>query len=213
MEKQSNQNDQTNFSVPMEQKKEGDGNEVKKRYSVLGVVAAFLLVIILIMFGERLIFDANRILNPVVERDYTNWKNNFGYGNNSAEAPFVSEKMEMAVDISGGPGSSVKVYYPKAEEGRYLMYKLIIHASIIIPLFVLIFGLFYFKKENYSWRPIVIGFLLAGFWLIIHLLGETMNFVMDAYKNIAIYIILIILALLFGVFTFYSQSRYLNKKS
>lgn len=212
MEKQLNQNDQTDFSVSMEQGKEEKGKKVKKRYSVLGVLTAFLLTIILIMFGERLIFDANRILNPVVEKEYTNWKNNFKY-NNSMEVPSVSEGTEMAVDISGGLGSSIKVYYPKSEKNRYLMYELVVHFAIIIPLFVLILGIFYFKKENYYWRPIIIGFLFAGLWLVLHLLGESMNFLMDVYKNIAIYIIFIVLALLFGGFTFYAQSKYLNKRN
>lgn len=220
MKEQNNTTDQTQFSDSAGQARQPETGKSKrsdKKYSILGIITTFILVIIVIMLGERLIFDANRILNPVVEQDYTKWKNNErqqgrGFSYESPELFSPSSGMEMAVDISSGPVSSTKVYYPKSEEGRYLMYELIIHAIIIIPLFVLAFALFYFKKEDNSWRPIVIGFVLAGFWLMLHLLGETMTFVMDAYKNIAIYVILVILAVLFGGLTFYAQSKYAEKK-
>ena len=217
MENQINGNDQTQFSdssnksqKPAEKARTGES-----KYSVLGVITTIILVIIVIMLGERLIFDANRMLNPVVEQDYTNWKNNsqqqqqgYGFSEESPETFSPTRGIEMGVDVSTSPVSSTKVYYPKSEKGRYLMYELIIHAVIIIPLFILAFALFYFKKDNNAWRPIVIGLALAGFWLMLHLLGETTNFVMDAYRNIAIYIILIVLALIFGGLTFYAQSKH-----
>lgn len=211
---QNQNNNQTNLgnvsTSPQNDKKE----PMKKcrKYSILSIIMAIILLIVVIMLGERLIFDANRFLNPVIEQEYTSWKNSPDHGSSySQEAPQVfspSKGMEMAVDTASGPISSTRVYYPRSEESRYTMYKLIIHAAIIIPFFLLVFAFYYFKKENNLWKPILVSLVLAGFWLIFHLLGETASFVMDAYKNIAIYIILIILAALFGGLAFYAQKKH-----
>ena len=92
------------------------------------------------------------------------------------------------------------------------MWKLIIHAAVIIPLFVFAFLLFYIKRKNHQLKPLLISFLVFAFWMMFHLLGETIKFVMDEYKNIAIYVILVVLAGVFGVLAYLTQIKHSKKE-
>lgn len=186
----------------------------KPKYSALSVFMAVVLFGILVMFGERLIFDLNRYINPVIDDEYTQWKNQQsqqsvnmrrGIDTDTLKSP-VSRSYKMTQD-SVSAVSQTKIYYSAAEEGRYLMYKLIIHAALVIPVFVLAFVLFYFKRKKTQLKPLLVCFLCFGFWMIFHLLGETITFVMNEYRNIAIYVILIVLGLVFGGVTYFSQAK------
>ncbi len=88
----------------------------KKHYSALSIFMAMILFGILVMFGERLIFDLNRFLNPVVDGDYTKFMNEQRYNSGQRSYDLDSPKMNMPVrsyemtqDISGGVVSIVKV--------------------------------------------------------------------------------------------------------
>ncbi len=183
----------------------------KPKYSVLSIFMAVVLFGILVMFGERLIFDLNRYINPVVDNEYTQWKNQRnvnvrrGIDYDSPKTP-VRRSFEMTQD-SVSAVSQTQIYYPSKEKGRYLMYKLIIHAAVIIPLFVLAFVLFYYKRKETCLKPLLVSFLCFGFWMIFHLLGETIAFVMNEYRNIAIYVILIVLGIVFASVTYFSQAK------
>jgi len=183
----------------------------KPKYSVLSIFMAVVLFGILVMFGERLIFDLNRYVNPVVDNEYTQWKNQRDYNQrinvdyDSPKTP-VRRSFEMTQD-SVSAVSQTQIYFPAKEKGRYLMYKLIIHAAVIVPLFVLAFVLFYFKRKETKLKPLLISFLCFGFWMIFHLLGETIAFVMNEYKNIAIYVILVVLGIVFASVTYFSQAK------
>ncbi|MEA1925814.1 MAG: hypothetical protein U9M90_01020 [Patescibacteria group bacterium] len=188
----------------------------QKRYSALSVFMAVILFGVVVMFGERLIFDLNRFLNPVIDDDYTKFMNEQQY---SARRSFDldSPKMpirsyELSQDIAGGVVSNTQIYYNTTQKGRYMMYKLIIHAAVIIPIFVFSFMLFYFKRKNYQLRPLLISFVFVAFWLMFHLLGETIDFVMNEYRNVAIYVILIILAVVFGSLAYYTQIKQHSKE-
>lgn len=185
----------------------------QSKYSALSVFMAVILFGILIMFGERSIFDLNRFLNPAVDKEYTTWMNQNQFSNKRAydiDAPKMPVRSyEMAQDYTAI--SSTQVYYGSTERGRYMMYKLIIHAAVIIPIFLFAFVLFYFKKKNHHLRPLLISFLFVAFWLMFHLLGETVEFVMDEYRNVAIYVILFILAVVFGVLAYYTQIKQQKK--
>lgn len=218
----SNQTNQTGNILPGQnnQKTEAFLNKPieidKKKYSGLGIFMAVILFGLLVMFGERIIFDLNRLFNPAIDDEYTNWQNmqqqysqRRGYEYDMPQSALKTpvRSYEMVQDSAvAAPGT--QIYYASQDQGRYMMYKLIIHASVIIPLFVLAFVLFYFKKNNYQLRPLLISFVVASFWLMFHLLGETVSFVMDEYKNIAIYVILIVLMAVFGVLAYYSQAKH-----
>ncbi len=205
----SNQpNNQSNVQAALPPKKQ------QKRYSALSVFMAVILFGVVVMFGERLIFDLNRFLNPVIDDDYTKFMNEQQYSGrrsfdlDSPKMPIRS--YELSQDMAGVV-SNTQIYYNTVQKGRYMMYKLIIHAAVIIPAFIFSFMLFYFKRKNYQLRPLLTSFLLAAFWLMFHLLGETTNFVMNEYRNIAIYVILLILAIVFGSLAYYTQIKQHSK--
>mgnify|MGYP003984527163 FL=1 len=184
---------------------------VKSKYSILSIFMAVVLFGILVMFGERLIFDLNRYINPVIDSEYTQWQNQRnvsmrrGIDLDGPQTPvYRSEKMTRD---SVSAVSQTQVYYPAPEKGRYLMYQLIIHSAVVIPLFVLAFVLFYYKRKDTKLKSLLISFLCFGFWMIFHLLGETIAFVMDEYRNIAIYVILIVLAVVFASVAYFSQAK------
>jgi hypothetical protein len=188
----------------------------KSQYSPLSIFMAVILFGILVMFGERLIFDLNRFINPVIDSEYTQWKNQRDVGirrgiDYDAPKTPVRGSLEMMQDSSNAV-SQTQIYYPADEKGRYLMYKLIIHAAVIIPLFILAFALFYYKRKKLQFKPLLVSFLAFAFWMMFHLLGETISFVMNAYRNIAIYVILILLGVIFAGVTYFSQAK-LHKDS
>lgn len=183
----------------------------KPKYSSLSIFMAVILFVILVMFGERLIFDLNRFINPVIDSEYTQWKNQRDLGirrgiDYDAPKTPVRGSLEMMQDSSNAV-SQTEIYYPADEKGRYLMYKLIIHAAVIIPLFILAFALFYYKRKKLQFKPLLVSFLAFAFWMMFHLLGETISFVMNAYRNIAIYVILILLGIIFAGVTYFSQAK------
>ncbi len=201
----------SNFSVPPVITQQNISQRKKLKYSPLSIFMAVILFGILVMFGERLIFDLNRYINPVIDNEYTQWKNQRdldvrrGVDYDSPKTP-ARRSFEMTQD-SVSAVSQTEIYYPAQEKGRYLMYKLIIHAAIIIPLFVLAFVLFYYKRKNLQLKPLLVSFLIFGFWMVFHLLGETIAFVMNEYRNIAIYVILIVLGAIFAGVTYFSQAK------
>ncbi|MEA2007311.1 MAG: hypothetical protein U9O20_04095 [Patescibacteria group bacterium] len=186
---------------------------VKSKYSLLGIFMAIILFGVMVMLCERIIFDLNRLVNPVIDKGYTESMNQYqgalrrGY---EYSAPQLQSSKMLSESMGVSPNT--RIYYKASEKGRYMMWKLIIHACVIIPIFVLSFVLFYFRKKNKQLRPLLISFMFFAFWMIFHLLGETINFVMDEYRNIAIYVILVILAAVFGVLAYYTQTKYEKKE-
>ena len=186
----------------------------KSKYSALSILMAVILFGIVVMLGERLIFDLNRLLNPVIDKDYTSWQvmQNQYNGRRTYEYDMPRATIDSSVQnykydsAAAAPGT--RLYYASTDQGRYMMYKLIIHAAVIIPLFILAFVTFYFKKDNIQIRPLLISFIAFAFWMMFHLLGETIKFVMDEYKNVAIYVILVVLMAVFGVLAYYSQIKH-----
>lgn len=195
-------------------------SNAKKNYSGLSIFMSILLFVIIVMLGERLIFDLNRFLNPAIDDDYTKAKSyqkqylqkrSYDYDAPQSVPQVPLRSWEMASD-SAATAPGTQIYYASHDKGRYMMYKLIIHAAFIIPVFVLSFVLFYFKKENFQLRPLLISFIVGAFWLMFHLLGETVAFVMNEYRNIAIYVILVVLLAVFGALAYYSQIKYQKAK-
>ncbi len=105
-----------------------------KKFSAIGVILAIILALVLILFGERLIFDLNRWINPKIQQQYD-------YGdNNSIQYPSVG--MNTLSRESNVLAPDVPIYYSTREKAAYLTYKLLIHAAFIIPVFLLVFLLY-----------------------------------------------------------------------
>jgi len=191
--------------------------QANHKYSFLSVFLAFIFLLVMILLGERLIFDLNRFLNPAIDREYSPSQyqyNNRGYNDYSGRRSFEVDSPRVPFSQSQKMRSdyfaigNTRIYYKENDKGRYMMYKLIIHSAVIIPLFLFSFVLFHLKKNERKYKPILISFFLFSFWMFFHLLGELTRFVMDEYKNVAIYVILVVMAVLVGFLAYYSQDKF-----
>ncbi|MFA6254901.1 MAG: hypothetical protein WC675_02580 [Patescibacteria group bacterium] len=171
----------------------------KKKHAVsaMAVVLAIILAIVLILLGERIIFDINKVANPLVEK--TDSVSDYSYS--GVYQNYASEKSAL---------SPARVYYPQEQKDNYLLYKILLHSAFIIPIFLLTFlfyYLVYLKHENSPYRVLVGGYIAFAFWMILHLIVETGYFVVVKYKNAAVYIILIVLAIIFSALIFFIQKK------
>lgn len=175
----------------------------KKKVSALGVIFTIVLAIVLILLGERIIFDLNKVANPVVEKSYTTTRN-YNYLP-SATYGLSSEKSGL---------SSSTVYYPTEKKGEYFTYKLLIHAAFIIPIFLLTFLFYYLfsvKKMYSHFQVVMYGYLAFAFWMLLHLLVDLIRFIMEEFANSAIYIILVIMVVIFTALAVFIQKKVVAK--
>ncbi len=175
---------------------------LKHKVSVMAVFLAILLAIVMILLGERVIFDLNRTINPVVveSAETTTSSSRSTYGSYSSDR---------------SPLASTRVYYPKDQDTDYKMYKLIIHASFIIPAFLLVFVLYFWiwhKKEDSVHKVVLFGYIIFAFWMMLHLLIEAAGYVLEEFKNFGVYVILIFLAAIFTFLAMLIQKRVNQKK-
>ena len=88
------------------------------------------------------------------------------------------------------------------------MFKTVIYASIIIPIFITSFILFYIKKRDLRIKAMIISFFAAASWLMFTLLILLTTFLYTSYKGIAIYLMLIIMLVIFGFLAYYAQIKF-----
>lgn len=170
----------------------------RRTVSFMAVILAIILAIILIMFGERLIFDINQWANPVIERVSSNGMSPMIALSSRA---YSSESMAL---------SSAKVYYPLDQRADYLFYKIILHASFIIPIFLIIFLLYYLvylKHQDSPYRVLVGGYIVFAVWMLLHLLIELGRFLMDKYQNNVLYLMLLVLIVIISLLIFVIQKK------
>lgn len=170
----------------------------KSRISALGVIFTIVLAIALILLGERIIFDLNRVANPVVEKTTTSTTGSRSLG---LSAGLSSESSGL---------TKSRIYYPTAQKGEYLTYKLLIHSAFIIPIFLLTF-LFYFlfivKKKYPHFNVVMYGYLVFAFWMLLHLLIELAYYITNQFPSSAVYIILTILVVIFTALAIFVQKK------
>lgn len=165
------------------------------RISFIGVILCFFLFIALILLGERIIFDLNRIANPAVEKEQTGQNYNYNYNLYSYERSGLSE---------------TKVYYKKSNTSEYITYKLLIHSAFIIPIFLLIFLFYYLfnvKQANPNLKAVLFAYFGFAFWMMLHLLGELGRYIIEEFENAAIYIILIVLIIIITPLAIFIQKK------
>jgi len=190
--------------------------------SILGVVLALFLAIVLILLGERFIFDLNRWTNPVIENQrqdnyqlYRLDQKNSIIKTVSAKTIMPEESFGLSAEYSNlAPG--ISIYYPTKEKGKYLAYKLLIHAAFIIPVFLLVFLLYYLvkiKEQKEGWQIAIYAYMVFAFWMMIHLLGETIKYISYQHKSAAIYIILVLLAVILTPLAVFLQKKHSEKTS
>lgn len=171
----------------------------ERKVSALGVIFTIILAIVIILLGERIIFDLNKVANPIVS-EYT-------YGTSGNSYGLSSERSGL---------SNSRIYYPTDQRADYLMYKLLIHSAFIIPIFLLTFLFYYMfnvKKRQPNLFVVMYGYLVFAFWMLFHLLIEIMVVINYQFPNSSIYIILGILAILFTALTIFMQKKVINKNN
>lgn len=172
----------------------------KNRISAMAAILVIFLSIVMILFGERVIFDLNRSLNPIVVEQATS--------STSSNKTTLSNTTSLGSERTFL--SSTKVYYPKEESSEYRMYKMLIHAAFIIPAFLLVFVLYFWiwhKKEDNIYKIVTLGYLVFAFWMMLHLLLSVSSFVLQEYKNVGVYIVLIFLAAIFTSLAIFIQKK------
>ncbi len=190
------------------------GHFTPSKFSALGIILAIILAIVLVLLGERLIFDLNRWVNPLI----TEITEQYSYDLGTQTGAYIDDMSEFKVSQSVGlsaeknvlaPG--ISVYYPARESGVYLAYKLLIHAAFTIPVFLLVFLLYYLvkiKEQKEGWQAVIYAFMIFAFWMIIHLIGEAVSYTFSQYKSAAIYIILGVLVLILTPLAIFLQKKH-----
>lgn len=171
----------------------------RRTVSFMAVILAIILAIILIMFGERLIFDINQWANPVIEQ----------VSSRGMMSPMIALS-SRAYSSESMALSSAKVYYPLDQRADYLFYKIILHASFIIPIFLIIFLLYYLvylKHQDSPYRVLVGGYIVFAVWMLLHLLIELGRFLMDKYQNNVLYLMLLVLIVIISLLIFVIQKK------
>ena len=169
----------------------------KRKISVLGVILTIILAVVVILLGERIMFDLNRSVNPIIESTVIQKAAYPEYGNSY----LTSEKSSL---------SSTRIYYPQDKMEDYRLYKLLIHAAFVLPAFLLMFLLYYWvnlKKRNPNWYVVTWAYMAGAIWILLHLIGEAGRYVVAAYQNAAIYIILVFLAVVLTSLAVFIQKK------
>jgi hypothetical protein len=170
------------------------------KISVMAAILTLLLAIVLIILGERAIFDLNRSFNPHVIDSPTVSPYSYGGG----------------YEVESSALSTADVYYAHGERSDYKLYRMLIHAAFVIPAFLLVFVLYFWiwhRKTDNPFKVVVFGYLVFGFWMMLHLLFEIAGFVLEEYQNIGIYLVLVFLAALFTWLMVVLQHRINRRKA
>ena len=118
--------------LPQGQTSTPESTPKKHRVSFLAVVLTMILAVVIILLGERIMFDLNRAANPLVKDNvvYNNYDYTSGYMGGGMSAGLVMEKSSL---------SGARVYYYGSQSGQYKLYKILIHAAFVLPIFLLFF--------------------------------------------------------------------------
>lgn len=173
----------------------------KHHISVLGVIITIILAIVLVVLGERILFDLNRVANPAIKS--TSATNDY-YGSNYRSG-LASERSGL---------SNAVVYFEQQDKGKYMAYKTIIHAAVIIPIFLLMFLLYYLiniKGTQEEMKIVMWGYMVFAIWMMLHLIINIIRYVSEEYKNAAIYIILGVLVLVLTPLAIFIQKKVSEK--
>ncbi|MFA6098753.1 MAG: hypothetical protein WCV50_03185 [Patescibacteria group bacterium] len=162
----------------------------KVKVSWMAVLFVIILTIVLIILGERFIFDLNQWFNPA-------------YSQYSGGYPVYSDS-----------------YYPTTpssanyDQGDYEMYRLLIHTAFAIPIllagFLLYFWLYYRKIESPN-KIIAWPYFIFSIWMTLHLVVEAFYFLIEQYEKLGIYIVLIVLVGLLTWLVLFIQKRWHQK--
>jgi len=153
--------------------------------SVMAGILAIMLAIVMIIFGERVLFDLNKNLNPAVVDAGTS-VNQYDY--------------KAGLQYESSALSSQRISYQSENETEYKLYRMLTHSAFVIPVFLLMFVLYYWvwhKKDDSPFKVVVVGYLVFGFWMMLRLIIEIGGYVLERFANIGVYLVLLFLAAIF----------------
>lgn len=169
------------------------------KLSLIGIVLTFVLAIVLVLLGERILFDLNRAANPAIQH--------------TESSKIISQQYSkvsgMSYERSGL--SNTKIYYSTQDKSRYITYKLLIHSAFVIPVFLLMFLLYYIisiKGRRDDLKVVMSGYVVFAFWMLFHLIGEIGKYIIDQWENAAVYIILFLLVAIITPLAIFIQKKY-----
>lgn len=168
----------------------------KKRVSAVSVVLTIVLAFVVILLGERIIFDLNRVANPAIK--YTGERMDYKEVN----------RLKYSYEQSGI--SKTKIYYATDNKSKYITYKILIHSAFIIPIFLLMILCYYIvniKGEKDHLKVAMWAYVVFAFWMLFHLLGELGRYIIDQYENAAIYVILGLLVVIITPLVIFLQKK------
>jgi len=159
----------------------------KAKVSWVAVLLVIILTMVLVGFGERLMFDLNRWFNPAYSQ----------YGGR-ATISSIYEATQTTYDLES-----------------YELYRLGIHTAFAIPVLLATFLVYYIVNYKKPWSPrrlIVWPYFIFAIWMIIHLVFETFYFLIRQYETLGIYVVLILLIALFTWLALFIQKKYHEKR-
>lgn len=168
----------------------------KHRISVLSVLLTIVLTIVLIILGERILYDINRYFNPAYDR--------FGLAPQGLMQELIPTANAKTISADG------TFIEPTYSTKDYETYRLLLHTAIIIPIFLLSFLFYYFlrfKRRSSPYQIISWAYLFFAFWMMIHLLGELGIYMISHYKTAGVYFVLGILIAMFTTLIILIQKR------
>lgn len=150
----------------------------------LGFVLGIFLFAMLVAFGERLIYDLNRNVNPYTCSPTDSYPvYNYRYQNGQTD----DTRAEVC--------------------GSYKMTRLLLILALVVPLVVGAFVLYIKFAFQHQGRYLTLAwsFIAFALWMFSHLFVETAYFLLQQYKTVGIYAVLVISIALLTVLTLVLQ--------
>lgn len=167
----------------------------RSQFSLMAMLLALGLFLVMLVISQRALFDLNRFLNPVIEKEVSGSEVDL-YSRGNLLGMFSEQTLI---------GENVRVFYPKSEQDRYLMWKLIIHGAAIGSLVILTLGWYFTKKEQLAFRPLMMSFLALSICMTFQIFGEAIGSIKRTYPELSLYLFWGALAILLGVLAYRFQ--------
>lgn len=182
----------------------GEMNKKKTHHniSLMAGILAILLAVVMIILGERIMFDLNRSLNPVVS------------SSGSTTTSATTFDYAAGIEYEASALSSQRIGYPTTQQTEYKLYRMLIHSAFIIPVFLLVFVVYFklwHKNDDSPFKVVLVGYLVFAFWMILRLIFEVGGYVLEKFANVGVYVVLIFLAAIFTWLMILLQKKFSNK--
>ncbi len=160
----------------------------KRRGRGVSILLAIFLFVSLVSFGEKLIFDLNKNINPHTCPIYSS---SYGYDYNYVEKESMDEDARLELC------------------GTYKITRLFIILAIVLPVLLGAFFLFIkygFQSEG-KHMPLAVAYFAFSSWLLGHLIIETAHFLVRGFDSLWIYVLFLVEIAILTALVFVIQKR------